>query len=108
MAAACRIALDAMGGDHGPAVVIPGAALAHARVVFAERRLDAVHDEVGVAGQALDGEVVERARGPYGRRILRFRDGRLQRDEPVVRARDAQAELAGLPPPVAEDEASAA
>jgi glycerol-3-phosphate acyltransferase PlsX len=26
-----RIALDAMGGDHGPAVVIPGAALAHAR-----------------------------------------------------------------------------
>jgi phosphate acyltransferase len=26
-----RIALDAMGGDHGPAVVIPGAALAQAR-----------------------------------------------------------------------------
>lgn len=26
-----RIALDAMGGDHGPAVVIPGAAFAHAR-----------------------------------------------------------------------------
>jgi glycerol-3-phosphate acyltransferase PlsX len=28
MAAKVRIALDAMGGDHGPAVVIPGAALA--------------------------------------------------------------------------------
>ena len=28
MSDAVRIAIDAMGGDHGPAVVVPGAALA--------------------------------------------------------------------------------
>ncbi|NDA48384.1 MAG: hypothetical protein EBY21_14150, partial [Alphaproteobacteria bacterium] len=28
MGKAVRIALDAMGGDHGPSVVLPGAALA--------------------------------------------------------------------------------
>ncbi len=31
MAAACKIALDAMGGDHGPEIVVPGAALSLVR-----------------------------------------------------------------------------
>ncbi|MEX1129906.1 MAG: ABC transporter ATP-binding protein [Vicinamibacterales bacterium] len=35
----------------------------------------------------------------YGTRIVRFRDGKIQTDSPVVRRRDAKKELAALPPP---------
>ncbi len=35
----------------------------------------------------------------YGTRIVRFRDGRIQYDEPVAKRRDAAEELAALPPP---------
>jgi glycerol-3-phosphate acyltransferase PlsX len=47
MAAPVRIALDAMGGDHGPSVVIPGAALA------LERRPDLRFVIFGVESQVL-------------------------------------------------------
>jgi putative ABC transport system ATP-binding protein len=35
----------------------------------------------------------------YGTRIVRFRDGRIQMDSPVLKRRDAKHELAALPPP---------
>jgi putative ABC transport system ATP-binding protein len=35
----------------------------------------------------------------YGTRLLRFRDGRIQLDQPVERRRNAERELAALPPP---------
>ena len=38
----------------------------------------------------------------YGTRLVRFRDGRIQVDEPVTRRRDAAKELAALPPPEIE------
>jgi putative ABC transport system ATP-binding protein len=38
----------------------------------------------------------------YGTRLVRFRDGRIQVDQPIVERRDAAQELAALPPP--EDE----
>jgi putative ABC transport system ATP-binding protein len=43
----------------------------------------------------------------YGTRLVRFRDGRIQVDQPVTHRRDAQKELAALPPPEPEDDASA-
>jgi hypothetical protein len=38
----------------------------------------------------------------YGTRLVRFRDGRIQVDQPIPTRRDAARELAALPPP--EDE----
>ena len=38
----------------------------------------------------------------YGTRLVRFRDGRIQVDQPIANRRDAARELAALPPP--EDE----
>ena len=38
----------------------------------------------------------------YGTRLIRFRDGRIQLDQPVVNRRDAAQELAALPPPEEE------
>jgi putative ABC transport system ATP-binding protein len=35
----------------------------------------------------------------YGTRFVRFRDGKIQTDAPVLRRRDAKKELAALPPP---------
>jgi putative ABC transport system ATP-binding protein len=35
----------------------------------------------------------------YGTRFVRFRDGRIQNDSPVLHRRDAKKELAALPPP---------
>jgi putative ABC transport system ATP-binding protein len=35
----------------------------------------------------------------YGTRLVRFRDGRIQVDQPIVNRRDAAHELANLPPP---------
>lgn len=35
----------------------------------------------------------------YGTRFVRFRDGRIQNDSPVLHRRDAKQELAALPPP---------
>jgi putative ABC transport system ATP-binding protein len=42
----------------------------------------------------------------YGTRLVRFRDGRIQVDQPVLKRRDAAKELAALPPP--EEEPAAA
>ena len=42
----------------------------------------------------------------YGTRLVRFRDGRIQLDQPVLNRRDAAKELAALPPP--EEEPAAA
>jgi putative ABC transport system ATP-binding protein len=41
----------------------------------------------------------------YGTRLVRFRDGRIQVDQPITQRRDAKQELAALPPPEPEDEA---
>ncbi|MCA1559560.1 MAG: ABC transporter ATP-binding protein [Acidobacteria bacterium] len=38
----------------------------------------------------------------YGTRLVRFRDGRIQADQPVLKRRDAAKELAALPPPEEE------
>jgi putative ABC transport system ATP-binding protein len=38
----------------------------------------------------------------YGTRFVRFRDGRIQTDSPVLKRRDAKKELAALPPPEEE------
>jgi putative ABC transport system ATP-binding protein len=38
----------------------------------------------------------------YGTRFIRFRDGRIQTDSPVINRRDAKKELAALPPPEEE------
>ena len=38
----------------------------------------------------------------YGTRLVRFRDGRIQVDQPVLKRRDAAKELAALPPPEEE------
>ena len=35
----------------------------------------------------------------YGTRLVRFRDGRIQVDQPITRRRDADKEIAALPPP---------
>ncbi|HSC26402.1 MAG TPA: ABC transporter ATP-binding protein [Vicinamibacterales bacterium] len=35
----------------------------------------------------------------YGTRLVRFRDGRIQVDQPIPKRRDAEKELAALPPP---------
>jgi putative ABC transport system ATP-binding protein len=35
----------------------------------------------------------------YGTRLVRFRDGRIQVDQPIARRRHAEQELAALPPP---------
>jgi putative ABC transport system ATP-binding protein len=35
----------------------------------------------------------------YGSRLIRFRDGRVVADQPVLHRRDAAEELAALPPP---------
>ena len=35
----------------------------------------------------------------YGTRLIRFRDGRIVADQPILHRRDAQEELAALPPP---------
>ena len=35
----------------------------------------------------------------YGTRLIRFRDGRIQIDQPIVQRRNADDELAALPPP---------
>ncbi|HEV3486071.1 MAG TPA: ABC transporter ATP-binding protein [Vicinamibacterales bacterium] len=40
----------------------------------------------------------------YGTRLVRFRDGRIQLDQPIAQRRDAAAELAALPPPEEEPE----
>jgi putative ABC transport system ATP-binding protein len=42
----------------------------------------------------------------YGTRLVRFRDGRIQVDQKIATRRDAQKELAALPPPEPEDDAS--
>jgi putative ABC transport system ATP-binding protein len=42
----------------------------------------------------------------YGTRLVRFRDGRIQVDEPIAHRRNAQEELAALPPPEPEDDAA--
>ena len=42
----------------------------------------------------------------YGTRFVRFRDGKIQTDSPVKHRRDAQKELAALPPP--EDDSTSA
>jgi putative ABC transport system ATP-binding protein len=39
----------------------------------------------------------------YGTRLVRFRDGRIQVNQPIARRRNAAEELAALPPPEAED-----
>jgi putative ABC transport system ATP-binding protein len=39
----------------------------------------------------------------YASRVVAFRDGRVVKDEPVLRRRDAAQEAAALPPPEAED-----
>jgi putative ABC transport system ATP-binding protein len=44
----------------------------------------------------------------YGTRIVRFRDGRIQTDQPVLHRRDAKKELAALPPPEEDPPAAAA
>ena len=41
----------------------------------------------------------------YGTRLIRFRDGRIQVDQKIARRRDAEKELAALPPPEDLDEA---
>jgi putative ABC transport system ATP-binding protein len=38
----------------------------------------------------------------YGTRLVRFRDGRIQVDEKILNRRDAEKELAALPPPEEE------
>jgi putative ABC transport system ATP-binding protein len=40
----------------------------------------------------------------YGTRLVRFRDGRIQVDQPIAHRRDAKQELAALPPPEDDDE----
>jgi hypothetical protein len=35
----------------------------------------------------------------YGTRLVRFRDGRIQMDQQIAHRRDAEQELAALPPP---------
>ena len=40
----------------------------------------------------------------YGTRFVRFRDGKIQTDSPVLHRRDAKKELAALPPPEPDDE----
>jgi putative ABC transport system ATP-binding protein len=40
----------------------------------------------------------------YGTRLVRFRDGRIQVDQQIANRRDAQKELAALPPPEPEDD----
>jgi putative ABC transport system ATP-binding protein len=42
----------------------------------------------------------------YGTRLVRFRDGRIQLDEPIKNRRDAARELAALPPPEEIDPAT--
>ena len=42
----------------------------------------------------------------YGTRLVRFRDGRIQVDQQIANRRDAQKELAALPPPEPEDDAA--
>jgi putative ABC transport system ATP-binding protein len=42
----------------------------------------------------------------YGTRLIRFRDGRIQMDQKVLKRRDAAHELAALPPPEDFDEAN--
>jgi putative ABC transport system ATP-binding protein len=42
----------------------------------------------------------------YGTRLVRFRDGRIQVDEPIKERRDAAKELAALPPPEEIDPAT--
>jgi putative ABC transport system ATP-binding protein len=44
----------------------------------------------------------------YGTRLVRFRDGRIQVDQPIARRRDAAKELAALPPADEVDEVIAA
>jgi putative ABC transport system ATP-binding protein len=44
----------------------------------------------------------------YGTRLIRFRDGRIQMDQKVLKRRDAAHELAALPPPEDFDEANVA
>jgi putative ABC transport system ATP-binding protein len=41
----------------------------------------------------------------YGTRLVRFRDGRIQVDQPIAKRRDAAKELAALPPPDDNDDA---
>jgi putative ABC transport system ATP-binding protein len=41
----------------------------------------------------------------YGTRLIRFRDGRIQADQKIARRRDAEKELAALPPPEEVDAA---
>jgi putative ABC transport system ATP-binding protein len=48
----------------------------------------------------------EHAIAEYGTRLVRFRDGRIQVDEPIAHRRNAQEELAALPPPEPEDDAA--
>jgi putative ABC transport system ATP-binding protein len=38
----------------------------------------------------------------YGTRVIRFRDGKIQVDQPILKRRDADRELAALPPPEEE------
>ena len=38
----------------------------------------------------------------YGTRLVRFRDGRIQIDQPIAKRRNAAEELAALPPPEPE------
>jgi putative ABC transport system ATP-binding protein len=44
----------------------------------------------------------------YGTRLVRFRDGRIQMDQKVLKRRDAVQELAALPPPEDVDETNVA
>jgi putative ABC transport system ATP-binding protein len=44
----------------------------------------------------------------YGTRLIRFRDGRIQVDQKIAKRRDAEKELAALPPPEDLDEAPVA
>ena len=44
----------------------------------------------------------------YGTRLVRFRDGRIQVDQPIAHRRDAAKELAALPPPEPDLPAEAA
>jgi putative ABC transport system ATP-binding protein len=44
----------------------------------------------------------------YGTRFIRFRDGKIQVDQKIARRRDAEQELAALPPPEEEPDVAAA
>ena len=55
---------------------------------------------IGIAPESLDAIVVthEHDIAEYATRVVTFRDGRVVKDEPVANRRDADTELALLPP----------